>query len=219
MVNTNINDINDLDEESTFNTDDDYLYDNSRENTGTDLFTLNYKHIDVNINDRKSYHIYDNYFDHVDEPNIMEKVIHYLAINDITDVFNLRCVDTYSRNSVDDFMIFNSKKKDFYARNTLKRKYNQMIFQETRLNISYFRDIYFKFNISMIAYFKKNKGSIKIYADSCKLYDDIIKNHIIKFKKKNTHNKKLIKRNRLSMNKNKWINFTTYLLMKSLINF
>ena len=219
MVNTNINDINDLDEESTFNTDDDYLYDHSRENTGTDIFTLDYKHIDVNINDRKSYHIYDNYFDHINGQNIMDTMIDFLAEDNIIDVFNFRCVDKYSRNSVDDFMIFNSNKKDFYARNTLKRKYNQMIFQESRLNISYFRDIYFKFNISMIAYFKKNKGSIKIYADSCKLYDDIIKNHIIKFKKKNTHNKKLIKRNRLSMNKNKWINFTTYLLMKSLINF
>ena len=139
-------DINDLDEGSTFNTDDDYLYDHTRENTGTDIFTLNYKHIDVNINDRRSYHIYDNYFDHVNEPNIMEKVIHYLAINDITDVFNLRCVDTYSRNSVDDFMIFNSNKKDFYARNTLKRKYNKMIFQENLLNISYFHNNIIRMN-------------------------------------------------------------------------
>jgi len=215
MISENISDVSD--NESTFNTDDDYLYDYSRENTGTDLFTLNYKHIDVNINDRKSYHIYDNYFDHIDEPNIMEKVIHYLAINDITDVFNLRCVDTYSRNSVDDFMIFNSNKKDFYARNTLKRKYLNMILGENRLSINYFRNIYFKFNISMINYFKVNTGSIKIYSNACKTYDNILKNHIINCQKQNKKNKKLIQRNRLSVNKNKWINFASYLLMKPLI--
>ena len=78
-----------------------------------------------------------------------------------------------------------------------------------------------KFNSGMSRHIslKTDKESIKNYSDSCKLYDDIIKNHIIKFKKKNNCNKKLIKRNRFSVNKNKWINFTTYLLMKPLIDF
>ena len=59
MISENISDVSD--NESTFNTDDDYLYDFSRQNTGSDLFTLEYKHINVSINDRRSYHIYDNY--------------------------------------------------------------------------------------------------------------------------------------------------------------
>ena len=37
MISENISDVSD--NESTFNTDDDYLYDFSRENTGSDLFT------------------------------------------------------------------------------------------------------------------------------------------------------------------------------------
>lgn len=215
MISENISDVSD--NESTFNTDDDYLYDFSRENTGSDLFTLEYKHIDVSISDRRSYHIYDNYFDHVEEPNIMDNIIHYLAKHDIKDVFNFRCVDRYSRNCVHQFMVFNDSKKGLYARNTLKRKYLNMILGENRLSINYFRNIYFKFNISMINYFKVNTGSIKIYSNACKTYDNILKNHIIKCQKQNKKNKKLIQRNRLSVNKNKWINFVTYLLMKPLI--
>ena len=215
MISENISDISD--NESTFNTDDDYLYDFSRQNTGSDLFTLEYKHIDVSINDRRSYHIYDNYFDHIDEPNIMEKVIHYLAINDIKDLFNFRCVDKYSRDNVDHFLVFNDNKKGLYAKNTLKSKYLNMILQESWLSIHYFRNIYFKFNISMISYFKVNNSSLKKYSDNYKKCDDILNNHIIKCKNKNKKNKILIKRNRLSINKNKWINFTTYLLMKPLI--
>ena len=99
MVHTNIND---SDDESTFNCDDDYLYDHSRENTGTDIFTLNYKHIDIHSSDQKIYHLYDNYFDHINEQNIMDTIINFLAEDNIIDVFNFRCVDKYSRDCIDD---------------------------------------------------------------------------------------------------------------------
>ena len=207
----------DYDSVDIYDYDSDDIYDDSNANTGTDIFTLDYRHVEINNNDNKVYNLYDNYFNHIDEINIMDNILSFVANEDIKDLINFRCVDTYSRDCVDNFLKFNSNKKSMYIRNTLKNKYNHFIIQENLLNISYLRNIYYKLNISLVTYFK-NTDSIKLYSESCDLYDDICLKYIIKFKRRNK-NKNIIKRNRLSINKNKWINMCVFLLQKPLINY
>ena len=94
----------DYDSVDIYDYDSDDIYDDSNANTGTDIFTLDYRHVEINNNDNKVYNLYDNFFNHIDEINIMDTILSFVANDDIKGLINFRCVDTYSRDCTDNFL-------------------------------------------------------------------------------------------------------------------
>jgi len=212
----------DYDSVDIYDYDSDDIYDDSNANTGTDIFTLDYRHVEINNNDNKVYNLYDNFFNHIDEINIMDTILSFVANDDIKGLINFRCVDTYSRDCTDNFLKLNNSGNIYnYTKNYLKHIYNPIILQEQLLNISYLRKIYLKLNISLQLDFKimvrKEQCASKLISNTCKSYDNLLQLLILKQRKNNKTYR--LKRNRLSINKNKWINMCVFLLQKPLINY
>jgi len=221
----------------------DIHYDDTEQNTGTDVFTLEYKYCDIEPDTNHIYNIYDNYFDHLDELNIIRLIIKFLINDDIINLLKYRILDKFWKNNIDNYIEkFNNNDIFYHIRHLQKNNNMLLILNEKLLNIPYFKKIYNYINFGIyknifdgdvvgchrrysgirtrrrLQKYDQNIMPIKIF----KMNNDITKRfneHILITKIHNKVNKKILERNRLSINLNKWINFSSYLICKNIILF
>jgi hypothetical protein len=104
----------DSDSDSSYEIDFEEAFDNTKSDTGTDIFSVDHRY----INFKEYPEIYDPFYPHIElitESNIMIKIIRYLTINhNINNSYSLRCVNRSMKKYVDEYM--KTRNKKFYRR-------------------------------------------------------------------------------------------------------